>query len=68
MTRNNTPGLLLTTEGEQTRPRPSTVKAPKATSEGEKKRSREEEIDWTLTEAEKEQKMKMYGKECEEAD
>ena len=42
------------TEGERARQRPSTGKAPAATSEGEKKRSREEEIDWTLTKAEKE--------------
>ena len=54
VTRNNTPGLLPTTEGERARQRPSTGKAPAATSEGEKKRSREEEVDWTLTKAEKE--------------
>ena len=55
MTRNNKPGILPTREGEQRRPRPSTGKAPAATSEGEKKRRREEEIDWTLTKAEQEQ-------------
>ena len=34
VTRNNTPGILPTTEGEQRRPGPSTGESPLATSEG----------------------------------
>ena len=54
MTRNNTPGILPTTEGEQRKPGPSTGKSPLATSEGDRKRRKKEETDWTLTKAEQE--------------
>ena len=43
VTRNNTPGILPTTEGEQRRPRPSTGEGPLATSEGDRKRRKKEE-------------------------
>ena len=54
MTRNNTPGILPTTEGEQRQPGPSTGKGPLTTSEGDRKRRKKEETDWTLTKAEQE--------------
>ena len=54
MTRNNTPGILPTTEGEQRRPRPSTGESPLATSEGDRKRRKKEESEWKLTKAEQE--------------
>ena len=52
VTRNNTLGILPTTEGEQRKPGPSTGKGPLATSEGDRKRRKKEETDWTLTKAE----------------
>ena len=54
MTRNNTPGILPTTEGEQRRPEPNTGEGPLATSEGDRKRRKKEETDWTLTKVEQE--------------
>ena len=54
MTRNNTPGMLPTTEGARKRARPSTGENPVATSEGGQEQHEKEEVDWTLTEAEKE--------------
>ena len=54
VTRNNTPGILPTTEGARKRARPSTDETPIATSEGGQEQHKKEEVDWTLTEAEKE--------------
>ena len=54
MTRNNTPGMLLTTEGEQRRPRPSTGKDLLTTSESDRKRRKKEDSELKLTKAEQE--------------
>ena len=54
VTRNNKPGILPTTEGENKQSGSNADERPIATSEGERKRRKKEVSDWKLTKAEEE--------------